>query len=443
MSVFLWVVLVVKTLIKARDEGETKSRMLEIVHDLPNQLNDLITQIVKSLGHGSSEDAIKILQWITFSTRPMSTTELRYALEASRTPRLKSQGQMVSSPTFVNSNSQLEKVIRARTKGLAEVKRYSPGTVPSKGEGAETLERVGFIHGSIGDFMLHHQGFQILDSSMEEDAAVRSHRQLADSCINYIGCEDIRNSVTAIPEAGLMTQPEVAETLGSLYQNYPFLEYAIDGTMKHIEKAQQPGPSAASSEDLMASMQSAFGTWRKLADLDLARNYNELRGRSYNFAHVAAEHGISNWVMELLRQAFDVNSTGGRHHTLLGAASVRGHESLVKQLIGSGADVNIEGGRYGNALSAAASSGNAKVLQIILEESPDVNAIAGECGTALQTAAQVFPENEELIALLLAANAAVNTQEGLFGDALQASAFIGNRNILTRLIDAGANIDAQ
>jgi len=146
----------------------------------------------------------------------------------------------------------------------------------------------------------------------------------------------------------------VAETLASLYQRYPFLEYGIDGTMKHVQKAQQPDLSVASSEDLVANMQKVFRNWRRLADLALARNCNELRGPSVSFAHVAAEYGISNWIIELLRQGFDINSTRGRHHTLLEAASVESHESLVKQLLDSGADVNIEGGRCGNALSAAA-----------------------------------------------------------------------------------------
>lgn len=442
-GIFLWVVLVVKTLVKARDEGYTRSHMLEIVHDLPKQLNDLITQIVRSIDSDASGDAIRILQWVTFSSRPMSTIELRYALEAGRSIRLDSQEQLLSSPTFLDSDSQLEKVIRARTKGLTEVKRYGIGIVAPEIQSAEVPERVQFIHGSIKDFMVDHHGFQILDRSLAEGTVEKSHLELAKSCINYLGCEEIRRALTAIPEAGLMTQLEAAKTLAALYQTYPFLEYTIESIMEHIEKVQTGGSSVALYHDLMTSTRSVYGLWRQLADLNLARNFNELRGPDTSFAHIVAEFGIPSWVMELVHNGFDINGTGGRYHTLLEAASVKGHASLVKQLLDSGADVDIEGGRYGNALSAAATSGNAEVLQAILDKKPDVNAIAGEYGTALQAAAQVSPENEELVAKLLAAKADVSIYGGVFGDALQASAYTGNKKILIRLIEAGAQIDLQ
>jgi len=118
-DVFLRMVLIVKILLEARDEGKTRSPMLEIIHDLPKQLNDLITQIVKSIGIGSSGDAISIMQWITFSSRPMSTTEMRYAFKASRTPTGVVAEFHQHRQSFRNGHSSPHKLAEVKSYGLA------------------------------------------------------------------------------------------------------------------------------------------------------------------------------------------------------------------------------------------------------------------------------------------------------------------------------------
>lgn len=437
-GVFLWVVLVVKMLIKARDEGETRLRMLEIVNALPQQLNDLIRQILISIEPDQSQDAMRIMQWIAFSQWPLRLLEFRYTLEIGRNPGHASQKELVSSPTFIASDAQMERYIRARTKGLVEVNRTD--SVDSSLDNHDLMRKLQFIHGSIKDFLVSHQGFHILDSALQESD---SHRHLTIACINYLGYRDIQESTDSAPAAESLTAGEAAKTLGSLCVSYPFLDYATHCIFSHAARAHFSSGPVILAEQAMANMTHTFRSWRLLSDLYLEQQNQELFGTNHSFAHAAALANVAEWVMTLLRLGFDVNCTGGRFHTLLQAAAVMGHEDLVGQLIEAGADINIVGGRFGNALAAAAYCGNQVIMRALLDREADVNAGGEEYGPALHNAAQAATGNEEIIRLLLEAKADVNIEDGRYHTALQSGALAGNECIVRRLLEVGAEVNAK
>lgn len=449
-GVFLWVVLVVKTLVKARDEGETIHRMLQIVLDLPKQLNDLIRQLMKAITDDHQEDALRIMQWVLFSQRAMSTTELRFALEVGRASKFKRHEQLTSSPTFVSSDSQMEKLIRSRTKGLVETKLFDAGSQNLQGGlvvHVDHVQTVQFIHGSVKEFLLHHEGFAILDKSLAESPVAASHRHLAASCVHYLGSEEFSELPIITAEADPAGSRKATAEEISLYNSFPLLEYSVDSVFDHIASAVFSHLTTPSSEQVMCSMKRSFHIWRRLADLSLSRCFSEPRGSSTTFGHVAAEFNLIDWVMALIDQGLDVNAIGSRDMTLLQTAAVKGHEKLVSQLLSSGASVQIYGqGRFGNALSAAAFSNKPSIVRAILASGADVNSGDSECseyGTALETAAQLPDTNEEIIDLLLDAGADIHIQAGRLGNALQAAASAGNKNVVKRLIAAGAEVDAE
>lgn len=449
-GVFLWVVLVVKTLVKARDEGETLNRMLQIVQDLPEQLNDLIRQLVKAISDNHREDALRIMQWVCFSQRELSITELRFALEMDGASKFKTQGQLTSSPTFISSDSQMERLIRSRTKGLVETKLLDAGSQNLKcGPVAhvDQVQTVQFIHGSVKDFLLHHGGFAILNRSLAELSITASHRHLAASCVHYLGYEEVSELPIIAAEADPAGSREAAAETISLYKTFPFLEYSVDNVFDHIADAAFSRSTKPSSQDILSSMSRSFHLWRRLADLNGSRYFHEPRGPCTALGHVAAEYNLVEWVMELINQGLDVNSIGSRNQTMLQTAAMKGHETLVSQLLSSGASVQIYGqGRLGNALSAAASSNKPSIVRAILVSGADVNAGGSdfsELGTALQTAAQ-FPDiNDEIIDLLLDAGADIHIQAGRHGNALQAAASAGNQHVVKRLIATGAEVNAE
>ena len=440
-GIFLWVVLVVKKLVRARDEGEPLSRMQQIIHDVPEQLNDLIKQLISSINSEHRQEALHLMQWVLFASRPLNTAEIRYALAFGGNLTYSSQEQAARSDRLVRNEAQLEKFIRSRTRGLVEIKQTNH--FHDEEDRGRAIRTINFIHESVTDVLLQHGGLQMMENNLEISAILQSHHYLARTCMNYLNISEIRGFPGARTEPQSLGSIQAAATLKILHEAYPFLEYAVQEIFRHAKGAESTRePYAALSQCLMTDFQQLFQAWRYLSDLDQRSRYREAHGPHTTFAHVAAEYDMVNWISLILQQGIDINVTGGRFHSLIQTASAMGHETLVDRLLGLGADINLRGGRHENVLTAAAFDGNLKIIEAILEGKPNVNALGGEYGCALQAAAASRAGTEENIQLLLDAKANVNTQGGRHGNALQAAAFNGNEKIVGLLLDAGANINA-
>jgi len=128
--------------------------------------------------------------------------------------------------------------------------------------------------------------------------------------------------------------------------------------------------------------------------------------------YYASFGGLINAVKYLLSQGAEVNAQeGGGYGNALQAASREGHEKVVELLLGAGADVNAQGGQYySNALQAASESGHEKVVELLLGAGADVNAQGGYYSNALQAASR--EGHEKVVELLLGAGDDVNAQPG-------------------------------
>ena len=160
----------------------------------------------------------------------------------------------------------------------------------------------------------------------------------------------------------------------------------------------------------------------------------------------ACEGGKLEIVTLLLDRGADVNITfdGGHYGTALGAAAYGGELEIVTLLLDRGADVNItfNGGYFGTALGAAVFNGGLEIVTLLLDRGADVNITfnGGYFGTALGAA--VFNGKLEIVKLLLDRGADVNiTFGGGFGTALGAAAFNNHLDIVTLLLYRGANSD--
>jgi ankyrin repeat protein len=142
----------------------------------------------------------------------------------------------------------------------------------------------------------------------------------------------------------------------------------------------------------------------------------------------------------------DVHIRGGKHDTLLQTASFNGYERIVKLLIARQVDVNAHGGRSGSALQAACEKGHSTIAQLLLAAGADVN-ISWGLPTPLQTAASVG--SFEILDKLLAAGADPNGLDYHFhdyilfpaGSALRYASENGSEAMVTRLLNAGADVD--
>jgi ankyrin repeat protein len=294
--------------------------------------------------------------------------------------------------------------------------------------------KVQFIHESVKDFLLSVKGLQLLDSSLNQQLVGNSHGRLASSCYSYI----MMTSLESLERETANQEGVNKWTRKVLEQSYPFLSYAGEFILRHIEDAEMGGVSQL---ELLKKLQPGSNGIRRLRrskeilDLDY-----ESWSNGSEVMHVAAEMGF----YEIFRRSLEeikvsVDVVGGFYGTALQAAAAGGHEKIVQLLLEHGANVNTVTGWYTTALKAAAATAHETIVQLLLEHGADVNTISGFFGTVLQAAAK--GGHEKIVRILLERGADVNTISGYFGTALQAAAKGGHKKIVRILLERGADVN--
>lgn len=248
-GVFLWVKIVVDMLVEAKDDGETMKRMREILEQCPPELDGLYKDILGELEDRHKPMTLKMMQWVLLAERPLTVTELRFALAFDTPVPYKSQREWQASDDFVRDDDQMERLLCSQSKGLLEV--------AMRGEGEK---RVQFIHESLRSLLGYQKGLRNLDPSFDETAIGKGHDQLTRSCINYLSIDE------------LLTQSllELRELVKSQCQSdktcllYPFLLYALTSWPDHASKAGSKGLASTDLVERFRPVAHICGVWEHL-----------------------------------------------------------------------------------------------------------------------------------------------------------------------------------
>ncbi|KAJ5263817.1 hypothetical protein N7478_011422 [Penicillium angulare] len=460
--------------------------------EVPAGLEDTYVYILNNVIEKSNcEQSFLFFQWVYLAERPLTVTEMRYALVAKNvqtTPHPKRWERICG---FIESNEDMLRRIKALSGGLAEV--------VSSWDNNETVQ---VVHQSVNDF-LRTKGLKVLchnigmrTSSMNEDKIVsQCHGALYRTCLVYL-------TTVRIP-AGTSGFKGTKE---GFVQDHPLIHYATTNLFVHAEKALDFRSNVLPNEKEI--LQNVLSTWVQIyqtLDGQMLDGQNRLcPPRGTTLLHMAAAANLVDLIESLLSNHEDfakINGDGdtafhlaarGGHVTIgkilrrkgadqeaknhggytplfkaasggriefvewllgegvnlringnreaLQAASFGGHESVVHILLGAGANVNAQGGEYGNALQAAVCGERPEIVQILLGAGADVNALGGKYGNALQAAAT--HKSPEIVQILLGAGADVNALGGKYGNALQAAATHKSPEIVQILLGAGADVNA-
>ncbi|KAJ5894868.1 hypothetical protein N7495_006559 [Penicillium taxi] len=487
-GVFQWAYLMVPLIRRRMLEGESFDDTCYWLRDIPSALEDIYIYVLKNTiedrNHGES---LLLFQWICLAERPLTVTEMRYALAANK-------ARMTSSPIrtweningFIESDERMKRRIKALSGGLAEI--------VLSGDGKETVQAV---HQSVNDF-LRVKGLQLLyravtasRSSFDDNKVLfQCQAALYRSCLVYLATANLPQDCSR-------------ERREEIIQEHPLLNYATINLFIHAENAAESRQDVVQNE--FNVLQEVISRWVQIYRI-LHRSYIRCPAKGTTLLHMSAAanlvdvmerllsnstniamknedgstafHSAAQWGhipagkillekggncerrnrngMTPLREAArwgrvkfvewllyeganigNLNDVG----SALQDASEAGHESVVELIIGAGAEVNAQGGMYGNALQAAAYEGRTKIVQMLLDAHADVNAQGGRYGNALQAAA--YRGDAEIVQMLLDAHADVNAQGGEYGNSLQAAAFGGRTKIVQMLLDAHADVNAQ
>jgi hypothetical protein len=308
-GVFLWVELVVGILNKTGDQGNVHL-LRDRLRELPTNLRELFDNIIER--EEPSVNLLPIMQWMLFSSRPLTATELYFAVMAS-TDSL-SELTIRCDAKVVNER-MLRDFITASSKGFLEIVAVHVGYSGMESSGLS----VQFIHESVREFFLAY-GLQRIDrtlGTLGKSVAQASHQQLARCCLTYmqlilsqhlssIGSRKAPSVNSLISENSLDAAPFLAYVLfyGACYhthngaENLPCDHIADDssglgsimaGTYAHL----------GHKHYAIALHSSAMHCWMDKAHSHLLQHAPETR----DLAHVSQDNGArlqSTWESDAL-----------------------------------------------------------------------------------------------------------------------------------------------
>ncbi|KAF5682018.1 hypothetical protein FCIRC_5230 [Fusarium circinatum] len=120
-GMFLWVVLVVDDLLRSWDEGRSLEYLTKRVENTPQALETLFSEMFSHITPEGKNVAVKLLQWVTLSTKPLRLHEWHQIMGFIRHPTPASLAESRASEYFTATDEQLVKQIKTVSLGLVEV----------------------------------------------------------------------------------------------------------------------------------------------------------------------------------------------------------------------------------------------------------------------------------------------------------------------------------
>ncbi|KAI9856111.1 MAG: hypothetical protein M1813_009229 [Trichoglossum hirsutum] len=379
---------------------------------LPKTLDDTYARILCSIDEEHSENALKILQWLAYSARPLQIEEIAevIAVDIEDNPRFDIERRFPEPRDILTICSSLVTI-----------------AVEEAGDDKRVEGQVRLAHFSVKEYLVSER-IQIGPAHGYSIRETHANISIAETCLAYLLQFEYFNSVTS----------RTAE-------EYPLARYATRYWMQHARWAEKDTSTVhLLVMELFLSKRDAYVNWIRLSDPekrwmapDRTRSPKSIASPLY-YVSLA---GLVEPSKLLLEKGADVNAQGGDYGNALQAASAKGHDQIVQQLLEKGADINAQGGYYGNALQAASFEGHDQIVQQLLEKGVDINAQGGRYGNALQAAS--FEGHDQIVQQLLEKGVDINAQGGRYGNALQAASVKGHDQIVQQLLEKGADVNAQ
>ena len=282
---------------------------------LPQTLDQTYDRILAAISAEDCVYAIRILQWLTISARPLSVREVAQvvAIDVTREPVFDRDEVLVDPLEALDICSSLVTL-------TTESEKRAPGTLESK-------QIIVLAHYSVQEYLMSDRIQQgpTKRYSMQE---IECHRTITKGCLGYL------SQMQQLPLYILS------------YDDWALASYTASSWYVHLRRT---GVETDELSRLVIRLLSTKDTehlkWFNICDPDERSPYLSFQMPFPSAAELyyAALLGLSLVTKLLIDDGVDVDAQGGRYSTALQAASARGHWSVVKLLIDAGANVNALG----------------------------------------------------------------------------------------------------
>lgn len=150
-----------------------------------------------------------------------------------------------------------------------------------------------------------------------------------------------------------------------------------------------------------------------------------------------SEQRLLELVQMFLDRGVHVDSRSGSESgsTALYLACSHGYDRIVQLLLENGAKSNAKGLLHGNALRAASSGGHHRIVKVLLEAGADIH------GAFLPEPCRMG--HSQVVQILLDKGADINAQTNIYGPALYEASAKGDVQIVPMLLEKGADVNAR
>ncbi|OKL57360.1 hypothetical protein UA08_07438 [Talaromyces atroroseus] len=377
---------------------------------LPKTLDETYSRVLHSIPSEYKQNAFRILQFLTYSARPLSVSEMVDAIAVD------TEGEDYQ---YFDPKHRMPDP-REITCFCSSLIVFTSTTHNSDVDNKDDDVKLQLAHFSVKEYLISGRLDKDLAHNFEECAARAS---IATVCLAYLLHLNKEISVIEIRE------------------KFPLAQYSARYWMDHA--AITEGKDETLERFIVKIFYHNRDSLRNCYSLyqpDQTWFWTELKGQC-SALYYASYGGLVNAVKYILSQGANVNAHGGIHGNALHVASLRGHEKVVELLLRKGADISAQGGSKGTALHMASSRGHEKIVELLLRKGANINAQVGHKGTALRAA--IIAGCKEIIELLLRQGADINAQDGSEGTTLHATIVAGYKEIIELLLRKGADIHSQ
>ena len=390
----------------------TIGSLRKALNTLPKTLDDTYGRILTNIDEEYTQDAMKVLQCLVYSPRPMRISEVAevLAVDIDDKQRFDIERRLPEPADILRICSSL---VTASPRRKASKNRYDLDSTSGPHD-PNSLDAPEDLDSDYPDEL--DPGYSDSSSSGDLDRTLRlAHFSVKE----YLTSERI--------QAGPVSTFHLAEAPAALFmaktclfyllqfrspgllstntpRDFPLARFAAEYWIRYATLAQAHGEQTLDSLilQLLDSRDECFANWIRIYDPDapweppnFTRNIETIAPPLYYMSL----SGLVGATKILLERGADANELSRGRGNAAQAGASQGRGVVLRWLPGNGASVNCQGGECGNALVAAVSNGNEPVLTLLLENGADIERKGKEGHTPLTYAA--LKGNEAVVRLLI------------------------------------------
>ena len=373
----------------------TLRKVKAALSSLPEELDrtyDQVLQRIHAQGTDHAALALKVLGWMRYAARPLSTRELQHAVAVEP-----------DDAQFDEDGIPDISLVLAVCAGIVTVRGKSI---------------IGLVHYTAQEY-LERRSLELFPTSQTE---------IARTCLTYLTFEEFAQGPSPNDKA-----------FDDRMEAFPLLKYASLYWIRHTRSETGMKTSVLAFLNQDAKVASSVQASQVLESRMTMRS-QKFR-RNVRGLWIAASNGLYDTAAALLGDAASIETEDSEGERPLHRSASNGHGDVTLLLIEHQADIHAQSYSGATALHCAASHGHYQIVQLLIDKGAIVETRDKRSWTPLHLAAS--NGHRDISKLLLDHGADIQVKDGYGASALYRAAENGHHGCVQLLVGQGAHLDAK